>query len=535
MLYFSPWKTATVIVVCLLGILLAFPNFISREQAENLPSFLPKSQINLGLDLQGGAHLLLEVDINSVMQDRLEVVRDTVRSALREKRIGYTGGLRIKDNTIHVKVRKSDQIEAAEAAIEDLAVFVGGTMSSPGAKDLIVDREGRDISVRLSEVAMTERKRMAVSQSIEIVRRRIDEMGTREPTIQRQGDDRILVQVPGIENPDKLKEILGKTAKLEFRMVDMKTSLTDAERGRVPPGSELLPSADPSDDVPQWVVYKRIVISGENLVDAQPSFQNNEPVVSFRFDNVGAKRFADVTRKNVGKPFAIVLDNKVISAPRINEPIMGGSGIISGNFTIESANELSILLRAGALPAPLTILEERTVGPDLGADSVAAGKMAAIIGFIGIMIYIVLSYGPLFGMAANTALIINLFLIFGVLSFLQATLTLPGIAGIVLTIGMAVDANVLIFERIKEEVRTGKGPLAALDAGYKKAFGTILDANITTLIAAAILFQLGSGPVKGFAVTLAVGIVTSVFTAVVVTRLMLSIWARRSRPTQISL
>ncbi|MCS5605433.1 MAG: protein translocase subunit SecD, partial [Alphaproteobacteria bacterium] len=384
-----------------------------------------------------------------------------------------------------------------------------------------------------TEEAIRERRRSAIEQSIEIVRRRIDELGTREPTIQRQGQDRILVQVPGLQDPERLKSILGKTAKMVFRLVDLTTSPAEIlAGGRTPPGSELLESDERNPDgtpMDMYVVRKRVMVSGDTLVDSAATFQDNMPVVSFRFDSVGAKRFGDATKKNVGKPFAIVLDKRVISAPVIREAIMGGTGIISGNFTVQEVQDLALLLRAGALPAPLKILEERTVGPSLGADSVAAGKIACVIAFIAVMVFMVLSYG-LFGLAADIALLINLFLILGTLSILQATLTLPGIAGIVLTIGMAVDANVLVFERIREEIRTGKTPFAAMEAGYQRALGTILDANITTLIAAVILFAMGSGPIKGFAVTLGIGILTSVFTAVVVTRMMLVFWLRRTRP-----
>ncbi|MEX1148367.1 MAG: protein translocase subunit SecD, partial [Sphingomonadales bacterium] len=345
-----------------------------------------------------------------------------------------------------------------------------------------------------------------------------------------QGDDRILVQVPGVEDTAALIDTINTTARMSFRMVDHTTSVEEAERGRIPPGSDLVPAANPQPGEPEYyVVRRRVLISGESLVDSQATFQDNQPVVSFRFDSAGGRRFGEATRQNVGRLFAIVLDEEVISAPRIRQPIMGGSGIIEGNFTVESANQLSILLRAGALPAPLTILEQRAVGAELGADSVQAGQFAALLGLAAVVAFIVLVYG-LFGVAANLALFLNLAIIGGALSTLQATLTLPGIAGIVLTIGMAVDANVLVFERIREEVRAGKNPLAAVDAGYSKALSTILDANITTLIAAAILFEFGSGPIKGFAVTLSIGIVTSVFTALLLTRLMIVTWLRRRRP-----
>ncbi len=539
MLYFAPWKVTVVAILCLAGVVFTIPNFLSERTALSLPDWLPHKQVNLGLDLQGGSHLLLEVEADVVVQERLVALEQSIRQSLRptksRKRIGYRE-LGVRGGAVMLTIRNPEQIDLAVEEIEKLAVPVQGNVVSglPGGRDITVDVvNGNQISVTLTEEAILERRRSAIEQSIEIVRRRIDELGTREPTIQRQGDERILVQVPGMQDPERLKAILGKTAKMVFRLVDLTTSPAEIMAGaRTPPGSELLESDERNADgspADMYVVRKRVMVSGDTLVDSSATFQDNMPVVSFRFDSVGAKRFGEATKKNVRKPFAIVLDKRVISAPVIREPILGGTGIISGNFTVQEVQDLSLLLRAGALPAPLKILEERTVGPALGADSVAAGKIACVIAFIAVMVFMVLSYG-LFGLAADIALVFNLFLIMGALSILQATLTLPGIAGIVLTIGMAVDANVLVFERIREEIRTGKTPFAAMEAGYQRAIGTILDANITTLIAAVILFAMGSGPIKGFAVTLGIGIISSVFTAVVVTRLMLVIWLRRTRP-----
>ena len=534
MLYFSPLKASLIAILCLAGVIFTIPNFLPETVIKAVPDWLPHKQVNLGLDLQGGSHLLLEVEVGVVVQERLNALVDSVRPALRGKRIGYRD-LGLRNDAVTVTIRKPEQLDLAVEEIKKLSVPVQGNISGmAGTRDIEVEVvNGNRIQVSLTEEAIQERRRRAIEQSIEIVRRRIDELGTREPTIQRQGEDRILVQVPGLQDPERLKAILGKTAKMVFRLVDLTTSPADIlAGGRVPPGSELLESDQRNPDgtpVDLYVVRKRVMVSGDTLVDSAGTFQDNMPVVSFRFDSVGAKRFGDATKKNVRKPFAIVLDKRVISAPVIREPILGGTGIISGNFSVQEVQDLSLLLRAGALPAPLKILEERTVGPALGADSVAAGKIACIIAFIAVMVFMVLSYG-LFGLAADIALMINLFLIMGALSILQATLTLPGIAGIVLTIGMAVDANVLVFERIREEIRTGKTPFAAMEAGYQRAIGTILDANITTLIAAVILFAMGSGPIKGFAVTLGIGIITSVFTAVVVTRLFLVLWLRRSRP-----
>ncbi len=540
MLYFPKWKIVLVISLCLIGFLTALPNVFHEDQLKGFPGWLPSKQINLGLDLRGGAHLLLEVDTQAVVTDRVQSLQDSIRDILRPKRgderIGYTG-IRSSGSTVSLQLTDPAQATQAVKLIRTLAAPTGGNMAfGGGSPDIEVEAsDDGKISVTLTEVAIEERIRSAVGQSIEIVRRRVDEMGTREPSIQRQGDDRILVQVPGIGDPGALKAIIGKTAKMDFRMVDTTMSVAEAMQGRVPPGSEILEGLDggrAAGDV--YLVRKRVLVSGESLVDAQPSFQDNQPVVSFRFDTAGAKRFAEATTVNVNKPFAIILDNKVISAPRINEPIRGGSGIISGNFTVESANELALLLRAGALPAPLTVMEERTVGPDLGADSVRAGEIAAIIGLAAVLVFMMLSYGFV-GLIANFALGVNIVLIFGALSVLQATLTLPGIAGIVLTIGMAVDANVLVFERIREELRAGRSVLSSVEAGYSKAMSTILDANITTLIAAAILYEFGSGPVKGFAVTLTVGIITSVFSAVTLTRLVLAVWLRRRRPQTLEL
>jgi preprotein translocase subunit SecD len=371
-----------------------------------------------------------------------------------------------------------------------------------------------------------------VAQSIEVIRRRIDQLGTTEPNIQRQGADRILVQVPGEQNPERVKELIGKTAKLTFRLVDVSISAQQALDSRVPPGSEIVVSQD---DPPQpYLLEQREIITGENLVDAQPGFdqRTNEPIVSFRFDTQGGRKFGLATQQNVGRPFAIVLDDEVISAPVIREPILGGTGQISGGFSVQEANDLAILLRAGALPAKLTIVEERTVGPGLGADSIEAGRIASIIGIIAVVVFMLVAYG-LFGIFANVSLFANILMIVGVLSLLGATLTLPGIAGIVLTVGMAVDSNVLIFERIREEFRSGKSAIAAIDSGYSRALGTILDANITTFIAAVILFQLGSGPIRGFAVTLAIGILTTVFTAFTLNRLIVAFWVKRQRPTTV--
>jgi len=516
MLYFSKWKIAIILGVCLLGLAFAAPNLLSRSTAESLPDWLPREQINLGLDLQGGSHLLMEVEISTVIQEWLSSFVDSVRVELRRARIGYRG-LGVNGMGVSFTLTDPSQTQKALDIVGKLDPSLTVTSSKGGV-----------IHLALSEKAVAERRQSVVEQSIEIIRRRIDETGTREPTIQRQGEDRILVQLPGIKDPERIKKLLGETAKLTLHLVDTTTSLAAAKEGRIPPGSMLLPAKDAA-GAGAYVVRKRVVVSGERLIDAQPTLSNGRPVVSFRFDTVGAKKFGNVTRNNVGKQLAVVLDGQVISAPVIREPILGGNGIITGNFTIKETQDLALLLRAGALPAPLTIFEERTVGPSLGADSIAAGKLASIVGLVLVVVFMVAVYG-LFGIMAEFALLVNLVLIAGALSLLQATLTLPGIAGVVLTIGMAVDANVLIFERIREEIRQGRTPFSAVDAGYKRALTTIVDSNLTTLIAAILLYGFGSGPVKGFAVTLSIGLVTSMFTAIMVTRYMVVTWLRRRRP-----
>jgi protein-export membrane protein SecD len=432
---------------------------------------------------------------------------------LRKAKIGYAD-LSIDGNGVRVQLRDVTTIESAREILRDAAAGMQMSIAEDGLARLELD----DFTLR-------DWKRGILEQSIEILGIRIDQLGVTEPTIQRQGDDRILIQVPGVD-PEKLKNIIGTTAKMTFQFVDSSVDPALAETGQLPPDTELLANVDTREGaVPFFVVQKRVMVSGENLVDAQAGFTDNQPVVNFRFDSVGARRFGDATTENVGQLFAIVLDGKVISAPVIREPILGGQGQISGNFTVESARDLAILLRAGALPAPLVVLEERSVGADLGADSIEAGKTAGIIGIAVIAVAMVLLYG-LFGVFANIALVLNGILLLGSLSALQATLTLPGIAGIVLTLGMAVDANVLVYERIREEVRNGRSPITAIDHGYREAMNTIVDANLTTLISSLILFMLGSGPIRGFAITLSIGIVTSVFTAVMVTRLMAVIWLK---------
>jgi len=519
MLRFEPWKIAMVCLIALLAFAYATPNFLSSTTTEDLPGWVPHQQVNLGLDLQGGSHLLLEVEVSAVVAEHMEALVDEARVQLRAERIGYTG-LGVQGQTAVLQLREVAESDRAQDVLEEIDPTAEVNIDAAGAVRILLTEAGRE-----------ERQRNAVSQTIEIIRIRVDEMGTNEPTIQRQGDDRVLVQLPGLDDPERAKELIGKTATLNFHLVDEVTPVDEAVRGQLPPGSVVRYEPSPSgtgDGIP-IVLRKRVSVSGENLVDAQATFQEGQPVVSIRFDGPGGRKFGKLTTDNVGRRFAIVLDGDVISAPVIREPIPGGNGIISGRFTTETANDLALLLRAGALPAPITILEERTVGPSLGADSIAAGKLASMVGLTLVVVYMIMSYG-LFGIASTIALTVNLALILAILSVLQATLTLPGIAGIVLTVGMAVDANVLIFERIREEVRNGRTPFSAVDIGFRQALRAIIDANVTTLIAAVLLYQFGSGPVRGFAVTLGIGIFTSVFTAIMVTRLLIVLWLQRTRP-----
>jgi preprotein translocase subunit SecD len=531
MLYFTRWKMLAILCTVAVVCLFAVPNFLPGKMVDSWPKWAQR-HIVLGLDLQGGSHILLEVDTNTVRKEMLEALRDDVRRVLREARIGYTG-LVVRGNSVEVRIREGQNSSLAQEKLQTLSQPLGGILAATGNRNVNISSEpGGLFRLTLSDPAIVERVRQAVDQSIQIIERRVNELGTVEPLIQREGTDRILVQVPGLQDPTRLKQLLGKTAKLDFHMVDVSVSPEQALQGRVPPDDEILYGTGATKT--PYVLEKRILVSGADLTDAQPGFdpRTSEPIVSFRFNTSGARKFAEATQQNVGKPFAIVLDNQVISAPVIREPILGGSGQISGSFTVQSANDLAILLRAGALPAPLTIIEERTVGPGLGADSIAKGKISSYVGAAMVVLFMLVTYG-LFGLFANVAVAVNVAMIFGVLSMLNATLTLPGIAGIVLTVGIAVDSNVLIYERIREEVRHGRTPINAIDAGFTRALATILDSNITTFIAAAVLFYIGTGPVRGFAVTLGIGIITTVFTAFTLTRLIVAYWVRWRRPQRV--
>ncbi len=552
MLQIAAWKRVLIWAVCLTGLLFAFPNaFYSKVETHNdavaeietlgatpereaaaasWPDWLPATLVNLGLDLRGGAHLLAEVKVEDVYDDRMDGYWLGVRDALVDIRdqVGFVE--RVEDaptGTLQVRISEAGGMPAALEAVRAIAQPVA-SLTGVGARDIAVAGNGSILSVELSPEEKAATDNRTIQQSLEIIRRRVDEVGTREPTIQRQGANRILIQVPGIGSAEELKALIGTTARLTFHPVVGRTGDPNTAPG---PGNTIFQDLDDPDEY--FIVESTPVLSGEDLVDATPSFdQNGQPSVSFRFNPSGARVFGRFTSENVGALFATVLDDRVITAPQIREPITGGSGQITGNFSVESSTQLAVLLRAGALPAEMTFLEERTIGPELGQDSIEAGRIACIVAFVAVLIFMALSYG-LFGIFANIALILNVGLLFGILSLIGATLTLPGIAGIVLTIGMAVDANVLVFERIREEMKTAKGPARAIELGYERALSAIIDANITTFITAAILFALGSGPVRGFAVTLGFGILTSVFTAIFVTRLIIVTWFERKRPRKI--
>ena len=528
MMYFARWKQAAILAVCLFGVLVTLPNLLPRAA---FPDWFPVRQVNLGLDLRGGSYLLLEVDTNGLLRERLEQLVEGARRGLNQAnpRIGYTG-LRAEPEQRRISLRVTDpaQREAALRIIRELGqeVQLG---AGQRAQDIEVTINPDGLLVALvTEAGLRAKASAAVEQSIEIVRRRIDETGVVEALIARQGQNRILVQLPGVDDPDRIKQLLGRTARMTFHLLDETANLQAASP---PPGVMFLP-ADQGEQ--RYAVRRRIEVDGASLTDARAGqdSRSGEWVVNFTFDSVGTRRFADVTRQNVGRPFAIVLDDKVITAPNIREPITGGRGQISGNFTVRSANDLAVLLRAGALPAPLTVIEERTVGPELGADAIRAGIISLAVGTAFVFLYMGFAYG-LFGWFANIALLLNIVFIVSFLSLLEATLTLPGIAGMVLTLGTALDANILINERIREEVKNGRSPINALEAGYTKASGTILDSNLTNLIAMGCLYAFGSGPVKGFAVTVAIGTIIQMWTATVLTRLLVVWWYRWRRPKEL--
>lgn len=526
MLKFENWKIVLIVVVSLLGPLYAFPNLLSETQRDwieaNMPGIVPHRAMSLGLDLQGGSHLQLQVDMKTVVADRVETLSSSVRTILREKKIATQSIVKRGTEVIATMEDSAQANEALAALRSELGTAV------------VASRSDNRITIDYTPMEMQGFKKQAMAQSIEIIRRRIDETGTKEPIIQSQGDDRIIVQLPGMRDPQRVKDLIGKTARLTFHMVDTTVAPSQCMTGQAPLSVRCLPQ-NKGEGGP-LAIQRRALITGDMLVDAQPGYSEyGQSVVNFRFDSLGARKFADITRRNVGKPFAIVLDDVIITAPVINGPIPGGSGQISGNFTIESATDLAVLLRAGALPAPLKVVEERVVGPSLGSDSITAGKVGGFAATLIVVVAMFLIYGWRFGGIANIGLIVNIMLMMAVLSVIGATLTLPGIVGIVLTIGMAVDANVLIYERMREEIRAGRNVLPAIDYGFQGAMSSILDANITTLISALVLFMVGTGPVRGFAVTLGVGVVTSMFAALYMSRLLIVTWVNWRKPKTLPL
>lgn len=530
MLNFSRWAVFAILLPLAIGVLCAIPTFLPESTVAQLPRAL-QTRVNLGLDLAGGSHLLLEASTQDVAKQRLTNMEEQVRTELRrsDPRIAI-GDISSRDGKLSFMVRDPSQVDAAVERIRPLTQGAGLT----GQRDFNVEVvNSSTIVVTPTDAGVSNAVKSAMEVATEVIRKRIDEMGTREPTIQQQGSNRIVVQVPGLQDPKALKDLLGQTAKLEFKLVDTSANPAEVAQGRAPVGSEVLPyPANPS-GVPAIAVKRQVMVSGEDLTDATQGYdQNNQPIVNIRFNGSGGRKFGQVTSQNVNRPFAIILDGRVLSAPNINEPILGGSAQVSGNFTVESANQLAIALRSGKLPVALTVVEERTVGPGLGADSIRAGLIASIVAVVAVAAFMFLSYGR-FGMYANIAVTINVLVILGVMGMLGATLTLPGIAGFVLTIGTAVDANVLIYERIREERRRGRNVVASIEHGYKEASRTIFEANVTHAIAGGIMLALGSGPVKGFAIVLLIGIATSVFTAVTFTRLLVARWVRTHRPTDI--
>jgi SecD/SecF fusion protein len=526
MMQLSRWKITLVTLVTLLGIWFSLPNLLPKTVLDQY-GFLPKNGLNLGLDLQGGSHLLLEVDTDALAQDKIKNLTEETRDRLRSAGIAF-GSLTAQGDVVSVRINEAGRVDAAVTALTPLS---NPLVNNPSARDVAISKEGDQvIHLTYTKEGKAAASSGAVDASIETVRRRVDNLGTREPTIIRQGTNRIVVQAPGESDPEQLKRVIGTTAKLTFQMVDESASPSDVAAGRVPPGSELLPTSDPTLP-PSMVVKKRVIVSGENLTKAfVDNDQNGRPAIGFRFDGEGARKFGEATSQNIGRPFAIILDGKVVSAPRIISAITGGSGQITGNFTVQQASELVNVLNGGALTAPLNIEEQRVVSAELGADSVAKGQLSTVIAFISVLIFMLLAYGWLFGGISIAALIVNLILIIAGMSVTQATLTLPGIAGLILTLAVAVDANVLIYERMRDEIRAGRNVIGALDAGFSKAMETIIDANLTSLGAAAIMFFFGAGPVRGFAWTLSLGVITSVFSAVMVTQLLLAWWYHARRP-----
>jgi protein-export membrane protein SecD len=527
MLYFSRWKIAAIVLTILAGALVSLPNFLTKEQLAGYPSWLPKWQMPLGLDLRGGAHMLLEMDTKELTDDWLLAVRDDARRQLRDAKIGFSA-VGVQGNAVQVKLTKPEEAGTAVTQLKKIIQPLGNPLFGTSGEDLTVaDQGGGTITVTPTQAGLTERISKATGAAIETINRRVNNLGVAESTVVRQGADRILIQFPGVQDTGPLKEILKGTAKLTFHSVHPSVSAEEAKTTRVPLGYKLYPDVEDANRF--YLLKDSPEVSGEDLVDASQSFdsQTNEPIIAFRFNLSGARKFGKFTSDIIGAPFAIVLDNKVLSAPIIQSAIHG-NGQITGRFTVESANNLAIQLRSGSLPASMKIKEERTVGPSMGADSIEAGKEAGLIGAVATVLLTVFAYGT-FGVYAVIGLLVHGILIMALMTLIGTTLTLPGIAGFILTIAMAVDANVLIYERIREELRAGKSAIAAIDAGFTRAVVTIIDSQLTTLAAAIIMFWLGSGPIRGFAVTLALGIITSVFAAVTVTRLLVALWLKNAK------
>jgi preprotein translocase subunit SecD len=528
MLRLARWKVVTCVLAVLFGVAFTLPNLLPQNTLDQFPSWLPHQRLNLGLDLQGGSYLLLEVDTDALKAERLTNLLEDVRVTLRDQGVVYTGLGQVGD-AITLNVTDPIQVDKAFQALAKLAQPIQNT----AIRDLnVTTQPGGEIRLALSQQAVEAESRKAVDQSIEKIRRRVDALGTKEPSITRQGVNRIVVEAPGESDPQRLKDVIGKTAKLTFQMVDDTVTPEDQAAGRIPPDDVVMPS-DSAAEGPV-VVKRQIVVSGDMLTDASQGFdpQTGAPIVNFRFNGLGSKRFADATQ-NIGKRFAIILDGKNLEAPRINGVIPGGSGYIIGNFTPQSANDLAVLLRGGALPAKLNPIEQRSVGAELGADAVRAGQLSAVLGFVVIVSFIILAYGFLFGGVAVAALVVNALLIIATMSVTQATLTLPGVAGMILSMALAVDASVLIYERMRDEGRAGHPAMAAADHGFRRALVSIFDANVTTLIAGGIMFQFGAGPVRGFAWSLSIGVFTSVFSAVLVTQVLLGLWFRVAHPKKL--
>jgi preprotein translocase subunit SecD len=532
MLDFPRWKVWGITLICALGVLFAIPSLLPQSQVDKWPGWLPSARINLGLDLAGGSHLLLEADTGDVAKQRLEQMEELIRGELRRAspRIEI-GEISTQGNRLSFMVRNPAQADAAREIAYNQSQPVGFGGQRTWDVNVV---DGNRIVMVPTQAGLEEALESAMNTAREVVYNRVDPDGTKEVTVVRQGARRILVQVPGLQDPEGLKDLLGKTARLDFKLVDVNADPALVAQGRAPAGSQVLPYPDNPSGAPTIAVKRSAMVTGDQLTDAKQVFDSttSEPVVSISFNAQGGRRFAKVTQENVNKPFAIILDDVVISAPNINEPILGGAAQISGNFTVESANQLAIALRSGKLPVELKVIEERTVGPDLGRDSITKGAIASIIATAAVIAFMLVTYGR-FGLYTTVGLVLNALMILGIMAIFNATLTLPGIAGFVLTIGAAVDANVLINERIREEQRRGRKVLDAIESGYREASTAIFDANITNVIAAGIMFYFGSGPIRGFAIVLAIGIITSVFTAVNVTRMMVALWVRRARPREL--